>query len=694
MERDTQYWASKSGPDFTGALVEKVEDYYDFLRSSGLYDLWSRSHMMYAWGTTENVIRDIGRDGQFKALRINHYRNILRHLYVGTTGQRPTYKPVATNTDYNSRAQARVCEGALEYYDTRKRGVEYQNQAAEYCLVVGEGYRFKRWDPNAGKAVDVDMAPPTSTAEAFDQTAQLAGPAYSGRPVYEGDIVEQALHPIDVIRDTTRDRWDGMPWVIIRTRANRFDLAALYPEQAQRIMDAEDLIGRENYENRIRLIEEAMHNDTDEVYVYTFIHDRRPSMPGGRWTTFLDAEAVLQDTTLDQLKVEELDDVLIRMSGGEIEGIPFGYTLGFDLQAPQDALNIAMSTAMTHLANGDQILTGPAGSSAQMTQLGNGVRFVALESIREGRIEVLDLMRIPDVLFKFSEMVIGSMETMSGVNSVTRGNPEASLKSGTALALVQSQFLQFTQDYQAAFAHMYERAGTAQVRIFRNNVPEDRLAAIVGKGNAAYVRALKAEDLSNIDRVTVDMGPYLSRTAAGRVNLAEQLLGAGLLKNASDFMYVLENGRLDGALHDETDELMLIELENEKLQAGQVPAQMPEAGTLIVDNDPLHIQKHKKVLFSPEAREQPEVVIATVTHIQWHINNLMTKDPMLAAVIGQPAPGAPGGQPAPAVGGPVPGPQPGAPDQPPTETAQIGVPNPVTGEPAEVAMPGGAGLPA
>ena len=52
------------------------------------------------------------------------------------------------------------------------------------------------------------------------------------------------------------------------------------------------------------------------------------------------------------------------------------------------------------------------------------------------------------------------METLSGVNSVARGNPEASLQSGTALAMVQSQALQFMSGLQQSYIQLIEDVGT------------------------------------------------------------------------------------------------------------------------------------------------------------------------------------------------------------------------------------------
>jgi hypothetical protein len=48
----------------------------------------------------------------------------------------------------------------------------------------------------------------------------------------------------------------------------------------------------------------------------------------------------------------------------------------------------------------------------------------------------------------------------------------------------------------------------------------------------------------------------------------------------------------------------------------------------------MHIQEHKTVLASPEARENPELVQNALEHIQEHINLLKTGDPDVLQMTG------------------------------------------------------------
>src|SRR5690606_32152609 len=143
--------------------------------------------------------------------------------------------------------------------------------------------------------------------------------------------------------------------------------------------------------------------------------------------------------------------------------------------------------------------------------------------------ESLNLTNTPAEIFNFMGMLEKLGETLSGVNSVARGNPEASLKSGAALALVQSQAIQFSMGLQQSFAQLVEDAGTGTIEILQDFASVPRVAFIAGKSNRPLMKNFKGSDLDAIKRVTVDMGNPLTRTTAGKVNLADTMLERNLI---------------------------------------------------------------------------------------------------------------------------------------------------------------------
>jgi hypothetical protein len=220
-------------------------------------------------------------------------------------------------------------------------------------------------------------------------------------------------------------------------------------------------------------------------------------------------------------------------------------------------------------------------------------------------------------------------ETLTGVNSVARGNPEASLKTGAALALVQSMALQFMSGLQQSYVALVEDVGTAIIKILQDYATAPRMIAIVGKTNRTELKEFVGDDISKITRVFVDVGNPMGKTIAGKMELAQQMMQYQIIKNPNQLMQVLNTGRLDALTEDLQDELDLIRRENEIITEGEVPP------VTVIDDHKQHILEHRKVLQDPDLRKDVALVQRALSHIQDHITQLQTADPQLLGLLGQ-----------------------------------------------------------
>ena len=62
---------------------------------------------------------------------------------------------------------------------------------------------------------------------------------------------------------------------------------------------------------------------------------------------------------------------------------------------------------------------------------------------------------------------------------------------------------------------------------------------------------------------------------------------------------------------------------------------------LMTDNHSLHVQEHKTLLDSPEARKNPMIVQTVLNHIMEHTNLAATGNPILFGMLNYPPPIAP-----------------------------------------------------
>lgn len=601
LGKKSEYFAAASPDQTASTLLQKSATFYNLLRTNAYMDRIVRCWRYYygnfnAGPGFNHQISASGEQGELQLLPVNHFRNIAEHILNMVTSNRPIMEARAINTDAKSLSQAHVATGVLEYYMREKRLEDHLKNAVEMAIVMGSGYVGLSWNATAGESYDVDP-----------DTGELA---------YEGELEFENHSPFDVVFDGTKEDWKH-DWIMVRKWKNRHDLAAKYPELKDKIAGLPT-----KAENMVYRLAVWSNDDTDDVAVYEFFHKRTESMPDGRYLLFASADCVFVDAPMPYRALP-----VFRIAANNIMGTPYGYTGMYDVFPLQEALNQLYSTIFTNQHNlATQNIWVPEGANVNMNSLVGGMNVIS--GTPGMKPEPLQLTQTPGEVFKFVEMLVQAMETISGVNSVARGNPEASLKSGTALALVQSMALQFMSRLHQSYIRLIEDVGTSCIQILKDFAHTPKIISIVGINNRSELREFTGEDISSINRVVVDVGNPLSRTIAGRVQMAEQLLQMKLIKNPNQYFQVLNTGKMETMYENDYKELILIKSENEQLMKGEMPI------TSIIDDHRMHIIEHKGVLNDPEMRKDAVLAKNVLDHIQEHIDLLRTADPDLMNLLG------------------------------------------------------------
>lgn len=641
-----KYFAAKSGEDTAKIVLQKANGWFHNLDINGyldkLRDAWMAYHGAYFTDVgTGHRITFGGEQGELTNLAVNHYRNICRHMHTMVTANRPAMDARATNTDYQSLVQTKLANGLLDYYMREKRLEDYLSRAVEHAIVFGSGYIKMEWNATSGEIHDY-MEPEYETEKSFDPEtgeeveSQVLGndgepiEKSKGFPIYEGDVMFSNASPFDVVFDSTKEDSSKHDWVLVRSPKNRFDLSAKYPEYEDKILKQPTV----NEMDRFNFAS-SFYDQTDDIFIYEFYHRKTESMPDGRYLLFMESSDVLMDAPMPYRKLP-----IYRISPADILGTPYGYTDTFDLLPIQDAINSLYSAILTNQnAFAVQNILSPRGTDVNPSSLSGGLNFIEYNA-QIGKPEALNLTSTPPEVFNFIGVLEKAMETISGVNSVSRGNPEASLQSGNALALVQSMSLQFISSLQHSYVKLIEDVGTGLIQMLQDFASVPRIAMIVGKTNRTYMKEFTGEDLSQINRVIVDVGNPLSHTAAGRVQMAEQMLQMSLIKTPEQYMMVVKTGNLETMTDGVDRQLLLIKAENEKMVAGEM------VQAIDIEPHSLHIKEHRDVLSDPDLKQDPDLVQRVLSHIQEHIDALRNADPDLLMHIGEQPLGPVGGSPA------------------------------------------------
>jgi hypothetical protein len=135
------------------------------------------------------------------------------------TSQRPAWEPRAINTDLESQADTQLAAGLLDYYMREKHLELAMNSATELSLFLKEGWVSMDWNVTGGEVHGINPE--------------------SGQPIYEGDVAFGVHNIMDVARDVYR-RDMKHDWFVLRTFANKYDLAAKYPDMASKIIELSD----------------------------------------------------------------------------------------------------------------------------------------------------------------------------------------------------------------------------------------------------------------------------------------------------------------------------------------------------------------------------------------------------------------------------------------------------------------------
>jgi hypothetical protein len=645
MSNLDQYWASVPGDQIGSQIMERVTEYKQFLKESGKLEELRKSYDTF-YGPT--AIEDV--DQSLKAIHVNHYANLIRHVLVDVTSQRPAWEPRAVNTDMETQADTQLASGLLDYYMREKHIEPILNGSIEQCLFQHESWVTVDWNVSGGEVYGVNPD--------------------NNMPIYEGDVDVKMHHMLHVARDV-HNKSQKLPYTVITEFENKWDLVAQFPDMADKIKSLKP-IGNDDIQYELVQEAQALKLDvkTDLIPVYTLRHEKTPAMPQGRMTKVLSADVKLLDGPLPYKRA-----YVFPASPAQKYMQAFGHSYLLDLLGPQDAFNATVSAILTNqAANAVQNFQVPKGAAPRVVALADGMNVWEYDP-KAGKLERMDLLGTPVEVFNFAEFMLKQKDMLAGVGAVSKGDAPATM-SGTAMALLAQQSIQFSSGVQLSRTLLQENVGTAIIELLQTFAVVPRVAMIVGKAKRPLMRYFKGSDLKGISRVICDTANPLTKTAAGRVEVAKDLLANNMIKSPQQYISVLTTGNLEPLYEHEQGQNNLIRAENEWLmEAKPVMAVM-------TDDDALHVLEHSCIFNSPEARENPQVIQNALMHIQQHIDQAKSKDPALAMMLKQQSFFVPP---------PMPGMPPGAPQGGPMPSGEAGAvmdnQNPVTAEAEQTALP-------
>jgi hypothetical protein len=612
-----QYFATLPVEDLLQECERRVEDYQDYVLRTGKLTVWRTNWEMWMRSEMKIGIRFGGDRGQYKLIESNIYRSIVTGLVSTIANQRPSFQPEAINDDHKSMSQDIIFDSVSNYYLKVKHMEDAYKKGLTYGLVFGEGWMFEKWNADIGQIVDT-----------------VSDPTGKETPIKEGDFQYVVLGPMDVIRDYTRLDVDN-DWYIAREYLNKWDLIAQRPDLLDELKGYSLPTTLQRF--RFGHIVDAQTSNSDLIPVYTFIHRKTPSCPEGRITQYVDSDTWILDTALPYDEIP-----LYPMMPDETLCNNFGSTVMTSLVKLQYAYDKTLSVivtnqqafAITNIVIDESTQTKPE-------QVIEGLNFIKT-NMKNGIPVGLELCKTPAEVFKFLDLLESQMEKLSGLPSILRGQPPTGVESGTAMAFLQAQALVFNSPIQQAYISFLERSATGLFNMLKSFANSKRMITIAGSSKSAYMGEFSGADLTNISRVIVSAGNPATRSEAGKLQIAQDLMAKGLIKDTNQYFEVLATGEIDPMTEGPEAENMLIIKENEQLRRGLPQVAAPW------DNHANHIPQHFVIMMDPIIRQKQNdpVFVATMQHVMSHAQFLFPgitapTDPRLMGLMGNNVQGLP-----------------------------------------------------
>jgi hypothetical protein len=643
---DNQYWASKQGDELITEIEKRARDYDEWYWTQRAEQLNASFRAFNGYLVGANQIRKGGEQGELSRISTNLYRTFLRQVETTVTSSKLNYEVSAINGDYDETQECIAAKNILSYYQDEK-GVDGLNRdTLERALLYGEMFLTPRFNTELGEMAAMDPE--------------------TGKPVTTGDLEFKLHNPTDVIRNFRSQSNASIKWWIIREKVGRYELAAKYPDQADKIIStsehSQDMNRQYVWDIQSRLQEGDSQEDNEEVTIYTLYHEKSgiAGCEHGR-EVLICGDAVLEDGPLTYKH-----SPVVRLSVGDVDKTILGYSFMWDILPLQQAVDALQTALVTNNLNHSlQLIWSPTGD-IQMNRLTEGCSVIS--SAQEPK--PIQLVQSSPETYKLVEILQKFMGMVTGSNQVSQGQVPTGVSAASALALLSAEAVRFQSRVQDAYAQFCGQTGQKAIEALQAHAKEAApiVYSIVGKDRRSAAASFSRADISSIRKVSVKLGSAIMGTVSGRVQIADNLLANKMVQNSQEYLTVIETGVLDRIDDSELMENQLIKSENERLQKGDGTIQ-----ALKTDRHIWHIQQHKAVLSDPDVRMNPQIVQATLDHIEMHEQLIpqVQSDAVMAQICGLPFVPPPPGPPP----GPDQGPPPGPDQGPPPPMPGNGDPN-------------------
>jgi len=663
------YWAAEPAEDLVAHLQNFETRYFEAITEYGFGQAWLGAYCAYygldpeSFTWESNRIGFDGEEGELLRFRINEARSYIRQMGSMSTGQRPSFECEASNNDYDVLTQIETADAAVNQIYWEKYGELREQQTIIRGDLFGISRTWVYFDPDGGDEVDVPLPLPPDAGGGDSPATQ------KGRT---GDIVMKSLAPWQTFCDPYKDSTEELLWMGARVKESKWEVVAQLrnqglDEEAERVVE---MSGEQEHAIESWFGFRGRTINPDELIVKYWYHDKTAAMPDGRYVRYV-KDVVIYDGPLPGRRLP-----FEAYMPGEYIGTAFGYTEAWDIIPINQMADQLASDIATNLSTfGRQsVWVDEDGGDLTPQDLANGMSLFVGGS---GPPQPISLATMPPAAEFFLAFLEKKYQAITGLNSVSRGQPDANITSGEMAALFHSIASEVNGFRQLAVDNHRERTANLLLETVQDNIEHPLIVSIAGNDQRSYSQELPQDAFTGIRKIKVKTANPMLRSTAGRLELAKLMMQVpGAVTAPQQIDELLVSGQLRPLYKAPRAEMLRISWENEELAkappvqmlpdptvppqpgpGGQLtPAMVPSVPSIPVlptDNPQTHISEHMAILSGRDAMAMhvqatqvaqpgqpppPTVVAATLAHIQDHIRKWRAMDPALASLLGFPPP--------------------------------------------------------
>lgn len=611
----TEYFALKKSKDYVTSVMSSIGDWNQHVGmfNNNLAEVWARniryyySNIFYGSGA-DSSMEFAGKQGELVKMIVPQARALNQQFLSLVTKQKLNFMPQSRNTDSKSLADTKMAKALCDKNVEEQQIDILRLKAAELCTLTGSAFYAVLWDTLKGAPKGINKN--------------------GGGILYEGGLDMDVYSVYDVQFNFFVENFPKNDQVVLRRIRNRWDLIAKHPDMRAELEKITSISKSMSYDL-------FWYNNMSEDYIFEYhsIHKSSPALPKGRYAVFCSEDTIMYDNDNPYEKNNGQRFIpIVQMRPEPIMGTGFGYPMFSNILPLQEMSDFCFSAAASNnAAFGVQSILNPIGNDIGVSNIGNltFLNYRVLPDSSAGKPEPLQLTKSSPELYRFLELCRQYQMEIYNISGALRGQPPPGVTSGTAIATLATNSIEFAQNFMKADAQSLEMAMTMAMWVQKKFITTPQMIEIAGDKNQTIALEFTGSDLSTIDKVKIPIANPLLATAGGALEIANQLLDKGLIKNIRTYFQVLEGAPQEILYEKEYDQESLINKENDMMREGQNPP------VLITDRHGHHVQEHLCLLDDPTVRMQDNLRSSIMAHVEQHMQQALQlgQNPVLQSMI-------------------------------------------------------------